>query len=129
MDVYRCTIAPGVWFGSKRIHIGNASSVNYGCMFNTTSKISIGNNCDIGMQVLFVTSTHEIGPSEKRGGKAISRPIIIGNGVWIGARSVILPGAMIGHGAVIAAGSIVSGNIPDNMLFGGVPAKEIRKLQ
>ncbi|WP_442978418.1 DapH/DapD/GlmU-related protein [Rhodococcus sp. ADH] len=81
------------------------------------------------MQVLFVTSTHEIGPSEKRGGKAISRPIIIGNGVWIGARSVILPGAMIGHGAVIAAGSIVSGNIPDNMLFGGVPAKEIRKLQ
>lgn len=56
-------------------------------------------------------------------------PIAVGDGVWIGARSVILPGATIGDGAVIAAGAVVTGNVEPNALYGGVPAKRIKDLQ
>lgn len=129
MNICRCYISPGVWFGSERVTIGRGTFVNYRCMFNTSAPISIGANCDIGMEVLFATSSHEVGSSSRRAGCAVALPIAVGDGVWIGARSVILPGATIGDGAVIAAGAVVTGNVEPNALYGGVPAKRMRDLQ
>lgn len=128
MAVESSNISPDVWFGSERISIGLRTTINYGCMFNTSSPITIGAGCDIAMQVLFATSSHEIGPGSRRAGRAISSPITVGDGVWIGARSVVLPGVHIGAGSIIAAGSVVTEDCDANSLYAGVPARKIRSL-
>ncbi|GAA3763606.1 hypothetical protein GCM10022240_14970 [Microbacterium kribbense] len=63
-----------------------------------------------------------------RAGESTSLPIYVGNGVWIGAAALILPGAVIGSGTVIAAGAVVTGRCDENSLYGGVPARKIRDL-
>lgn len=128
MDVGRCSISPKVWFGSKRVSIGDGTFVNYDCMFNTSARVAIGSNCDIGMGTLFVTSTHELDGYKRRAGTPYAERIIIGDGVWIGARATILPGATIGSGVVIAAGAVVRGKIESNAIYAGVPARKIRDL-
>jgi acetyltransferase-like isoleucine patch superfamily enzyme len=92
------------------------------------SLIQVGQNVDIAPRCLIVTGTHEIGDSTHRAGEGKSQSIIIGDGTWIGTNSTILGGVCIGHGCVIAAGSLVSENIDNNCLVGGVPAKVIRNL-
>lgn len=108
--------------------IGQGTFVNYGCMFNTTAPITLGQNCDIGMNVLFVTSSHELGPAERRAGAATADPIEIGDGTWIGANAVILPGVTVGAGCVIAAGAVVVRDCDANGLYAGVPARKVRSL-
>jgi len=125
MKVDRALICPNVWFGNRNISIGSGTFVNYRCVFNTAGGIIIGDNCDIAMDVSFVTSTHEMGGPKRRAGSPASAPIHVGNGVWIGARAIILPGVTIGDGAVIAAGSVVTRDCQPNNLYAGVPAKLI----
>ncbi|NWL35189.1 acyltransferase [Paenarthrobacter nitroguajacolicus] len=122
MDVARSVICPNVWFGSRNIVIGEGTFINYRCVFNTHGGIAIGRNCDIAMDVSFVTSTHEPGTPERRAGESKPQPIIVGNGVWIGTRAVILPGVTIGDGAVIAAGAVVTRDCEPHTLYAGVPA-------
>jgi maltose O-acetyltransferase len=128
LDVDSCHISAHVWFGSARVSIGRDSFVNQRCFFNTHAPVSIGKNVAIGMDCLFVTGSHAIGSSEQRSGPATAKPIVVEDGVWIGARSTILPGVTIGRGTVIAAGSVVTNDCPENGLYGGVPAKLIRVL-
>ena len=90
--------------------------------------IEIGDNCDIAFQVKFICLTHDIGSSERRAGKARTLPIKIGNGCWIGSEAIILPGVTVGDGCIIAAGSVVSKDCDPDYLYGGVPAKKIKKL-
>lgn len=91
--------------------------------------IEIGDNVDIAPQVFIGTGTHELSSDGSRvAGKGASKSIQIGNGTWIGARAVILPGVKIGKMCMIAAGSLVNKDVPDYTMVGGVPAKEIRKL-
>jgi maltose O-acetyltransferase len=129
MNVERCNVAPGVWFGSGRVSIGADSFINYGCQFNTSARISIGARCDIAMQVLFVTSSHEVGGPHRRAGRPTAEPIVVGDGCWIGARSVILPGVTIGAGTIVAAGSVVVRDCDTNSLYAGVPALKVRDMQ
>ncbi len=91
-------------------------------------KTTIGDNVAIGPFVRLITDTHELGPAHKRAGKSRFDPIVIGDGSWIGASVTILAGVTIGRGCVVAAGSIVTKDVPDNTLVGGVPAKPIRTL-
>lgn len=128
MQVEPSRISPDVWFGSSRVSIGEGTFINYGCMFNTSAPISIGRNCDIGMRVTFVTSSHEVGVPARRAGKATAAGIRVGNGVWIGASAVVLPGVSIGDGAVIAAGAVVTKSCPAHGIYGGVPAKLVRSF-
>ena len=110
---------------------GDGCLVNRRCVFETQgaeAAITLGNNVWIGHEVLMTVGSHEIGPPCQRAGSGTSRPILIGDGVWIGARAVILPGVTIGEGAVVAAGAVVNKDIPANTLYGGVPAKIIRDL-
>lgn len=128
LDVAKCRISPKVWFGSSRVSIGRGTFINYGCMFNTSAPIVIGMNCDIGMNVVFVTSSHVIGPPDRRAGAATTAPISVGSGTWIGANSVVLPGVTIGAGCVIAAGAVVTKDCDAHGLYAGVPAKKLRSL-
>lgn len=103
------------------------------CMLNRDAYIrahtSIGDNVFIGPFVRLITDGHVIGSKSKRAGKNQTLPIVVGNGVWIGASSTVLGGVTIGDGAMVAAGSLVNKNVPSNALVAGVPARVIRMLE
>lgn len=108
--------------------IGDYVGIGISCFFDLAATISIGDYTGIGPEVMMITGTHDIGPSTKRVGPSQAEPIVIGKGVWIGARCTIMPGVTIGDGAIIATGSVVSKDIPPNMMAGGNPARVLRKL-
>lgn len=128
MRVERCGVASRVWFGSRRMTVGRGTFIGYGSMFDTFAPIAIGRDCAIAMQTTFVTSTHQLAGPAKRAGAIETRPIVVGDGVWIGARSTILPGVTIGDGAVVAAGAVVTRDCEPNTLYAGVPARAVRRL-
>lgn len=107
-------------------------SIGSGCYVNRDSyvraNVTIGNNVNIGPFVSLMTDGHEIGSSTRRAGKNKFPPIVIGDGVWIGANVTVVGGVTIGAGAIIAAGAVVSGDVAPNTLVGGVPAKFIKDL-
>lgn len=117
------------YFGSKDIEMGHGSYINKECLFdNANDLVKIGDMCAIGYRVTFLTTNHNMGDMEKRGGSVEAKGIKVGNGVWIGANSVILPGVTIGDGVVIAAGAVVTGDCEPNSLYVGVPARKAKNL-
>jgi serine acetyltransferase len=111
-----------------RVHIGEMCWINAGCTLDASAEVTIGNVVAMGQEVMVLTNTHRIGPPNYRAGVSMNLPVTIGDGCWLGARSVILPGVDIGPGVVVAAGSVVAKSVPANSLVGGVPAKLIRML-
>jgi maltose O-acetyltransferase len=117
------------FLGVLEIQVDKNSFIGHDCLFiGGVSKVIIGQNCDISSRVSFVTGSHVIGQHDRRAGSGISKDIIIGDGVWIGYGSTILGGVNVGNGSIIAAGSVVTCDVPSNCLFGGVPAKFIKYL-
>lgn len=101
----------------SRLVIGRSCLINVGCFLDAQDDITIGDRVSIGHQVMILTTTHKVGPEERRADFAgITAPVRIEAGVWIGARSVILPGVTIGRGSIIGAGTIVRKDVPANML-------------
>jgi maltose O-acetyltransferase len=121
-------IAPGSLFTGPDVAIGRGSFVNTMCLFDAWAPITLGNRVAVGMGVLFATSTHKLGPSGARAGPLDVAPITVGDGVWIGARAVLLPGVSVGSGCVIAAGAVVTEDCAPDGLYAGVPARRIRDL-
>jgi maltose O-acetyltransferase len=121
-------IRPGNHFGGRSIFIGEGTFINYRCFFDGSAPIHIGRKCGIGMEVMFCTSTHAIGPAAERAGRVCPRPITIGDGCWIGTRAVILPGVTVGDGCVVAAGAVVAKDCAPNGMYAGVPARRIKDL-
>ncbi|MFY0407336.1 acyltransferase [Solicola sp. PLA-1-18] len=108
-----------------RLTIGDDVFVNQGAVIHARTQISIGSRVRIGDLVSVCdTDFHEVDP----GGGIRSEPIVIGDDVWIARGAVVLPGSSIGDGAVVAAGSVVRGDVPPWTLVGGVPAKVIRPI-
>ncbi len=115
--------------GSRaRITIGANCFLNAPLYLDATEPITIGNGVSIGHHVVIITTGHEIGPPESRAGVHYNAPVTIGDGTWIAANVTLLPGVTIGKGAVIAAGAVVTKDVPDNVLAGGVPARVLREL-
>lgn len=121
-------IRPGSYFKRSNVRIGRDTFINYDCLFDNLGNIEIGDKCAIGPQVMFATITHESGGSDRRAGGVIAQPIIIGNGCWIGARAMILPGVNVAEGCIIAAGALVIRDCEPHGLYAGVPAKRIKEL-
>lgn len=117
--------AIGVHFGDNLHIYGDAWN-----MFGTEPWcISLGNNVHITKEVLFIT--HDGGTllfRSKFPDLEITKKIKVGNNVYIGVRSIILPGVSVGNNCIIAAGSVVTKSIPDNCVYGGVPAKFIKSI-
>lgn len=134
------TIGAGSAFGGRirvvgvgarlrsRITLGMNCWINDGCTFDGSAEITLGDGVALGHEVMLLTSTHEIGPHFYRAGRSTNLRVEIGDGSWIGARSVVLPGVTIGRGAVVAAGSVVNRDVADNVLVAGVPARVVRSL-
>ena len=113
----------------QKLVIGSCCWINIGCLFDLGAEIRIGSHVSIGHDVLLLTVSHEIGAPRHRASKRVVKPINIGNGAWIGSRSMILPGVTIGSGAVVAAGSVVHQDVVPNTMVAGVPARPIRTLR
>lgn len=111
----------------KNIHIGKHVFINMGCKFQDQGGIYIGDGTLIGHNVVLATLNHAMQPDRRS--TMIPKPIHIGENVWIGSNAVILPGVTVGNGAIIAAGAVVSKDVPENTIVGGVPAKVIRKIE
>ncbi len=112
----------------QRLSIGRNCVVNIGVLFNMGERITIQDGVAIGHQVMILTESHGIGPAERRAAELTARPVAVGAGAWLGARSVLLPGISVGAGSVIASGAVVSRDIPENVLAAGVPARVVKEL-
>lgn len=110
----------------KNLTIGKHVFLNSGCKFQDQGGITIGDGAQIGHNVVLATLNHSLNPANRK--DVIPAPIHIGRDVWIGANAVILPGVTIGDGAVIAAGAVVTKDVPENTVAGGVPAKVIKTI-
>lgn len=108
--------------------------IKEGCFFNhgtylmDGAKITIGSHCFFGPNCGFYTASHPLLASERNQGFEKAQPITIGDNVWFGASVIVLPGVSIGHDSVIGAGSIVTHDIPANVLAFGNPCQVIRGL-
>lgn len=110
------------FFKPTGITIGQNSIIGYRCFLDGRGQLTIGSHVDIASEVLIYTDEHNIN-SEDFGNSF--GPVIIKDYVFVGPRAIILPGITIGRGAVIAAGAVVTKNVPDFEIWGGVPAKKI----
>ena len=111
----------------KNITIGQDVFINSGCHFQDQGGIEIGDGTMIGHNVVLATINHDLNPKENRKNHYAS--IKIGNHVWIGSNATILPGVTIGDWAVVAAGAVVTQNVPTMTVVGGVPAKVLKAVK
>jgi acetyltransferase-like isoleucine patch superfamily enzyme len=109
------------------IRIGRNVFVNQGCRFNDIGGIEIGDDVMIGPAVSLISSGHPVDPEERRRG-VTAAPIRIGRNVWIGASALVLQGVTIGEDAVVAAGAVVTRDVPARTLVAGVPAVVLREI-
>ena len=139
-------VGAGVWIEppffcdyGAHIHIGPDSFVNVNCVFLDSAEIRIGRNVLVGPAVQLLTVTHPlraadriVEPSAENAAAApyrtFARPITIGDRVWLGAGSIVLPGVTIGAGTTIGAGSLVTADVPANCLALGQPCRVQREL-
>ena len=110
----------------KKITFGKNVFVNSCCHFQDQGGIEIGDGCLIGHNVVFATIDHDLYPENNRVNHYA--PIKLGKSVWVGSNSTILPGVTVGDWAVIAAGAVVTRDVPPMTIVGGVPAKVINVI-
>lgn len=110
----------------KNLKIGKKVFFNAGVKIQDQGGVTIEDGVLIGHNVVIATLDHSLDPNCR--GNMIPAPIHIGKNVWIGANATICKGVTIGDGAVIAAGAVVTTDVPENTVFGGVPAKQIKKI-
>lgn len=116
------------FFSVKNLELGEDSIIGHGAFLDGRDVIIIGNHVDIASDVMVYNSEHDI---EAEDFKTHNAPVEIGDYVFIGPRVIILPGVRVGRGAVIAAGAVVTKDVPEFTIVGGIPAKAIgeRKLK
>ena len=109
------------------IYVGDNFYAGFNCTILDMAEVKVGDNCMIGPNVGLYTAGHSIEPTDRnKSGYAI--PITIGNDVWIGGSCVILPGVTIGDNSIVAAGSVVTKDVPSNVIVAGNPAKILKNI-
>ena len=109
------------------IRLGRKVFINSGCMFMDRGGITLEDHVFIGPHVNIITENHAEEPELRH--NVYTRPILVKRNAWVGAAAVILPGVTIGENAIVAAGAVVTQDVPDNTIVAGVPAKVIRKIK
>jgi maltose O-acetyltransferase len=112
----------------ENISIGARTFVNYHLTALDVAAIVIGEDCQIGPNVQLLTPTHPIDPQPRRDKLEAAQPITIGDNVWLGGGVIVCPGVSIGDNSVIGAGSVVTRDIPANVVAVGNPARVLREI-
>jgi acetyltransferase-like isoleucine patch superfamily enzyme len=120
-------IPPFYTTAGLEISVGRNVFVNQNCTFYDLGGLDIADDVMIGPNVSIITSGHPIAPSQRRA-SVIARPIAIERNAWIAAGATIIGGVTVGENSVVAAGSVVTRNVPPNTLVGGNPARIIRSI-
>jgi acetyltransferase-like isoleucine patch superfamily enzyme len=120
-------IPPFYTAGGDEIRVGRNVFVNQNCTFYDLGGLDIADDVMIGPNVNIITAGHPLEPSRRRAA-TIGRPIVIEKGVWIAAAAIIVGGVTVGENSVVAAGSVVTKDVPPNALVGGNPARFIRSI-
>jgi acetyltransferase-like isoleucine patch superfamily enzyme len=115
-----------VFYNPSSIHIGKDVYIAYGCWFMAGERITIGNEVLFGPYCVAASSNHTKLNNSFRYGKPLKSPITIGYGSWIAAHVTLTAGCSIGRGNLIAAGAVVNGIFPDNVIVAGIPAQIIK---
>lgn len=110
-----------------RITIGPRTFINRGLTALDVAPITIGADCQIGPHVQLLTPTHPIDPQPRRDKLEAAQPIVIGDNVWLGGGVIVCPGVTIGENSVIGAGSVVTKDVPANVVAVGNPARVVRE--
>lgn len=111
-------------YNPAHITIGEDTIIGENCVLDGRAKLEIGNHVDIASEVMIYNSQHDIADSAFR---PTNYPVLINDYVFIGPRAIILPGVTIGRGAVVAAGAVVTRDVEENCVVGGVPASKIKE--
>ena len=112
----------------KNTHIGENFYANFNLVVVDDIEVYIGDNVMIAPNVTITATGHPVDPDLRKGGAQFSIPVKIGNDVWIGSNVVILPGITVGDNSVIGAGSVVTKDIPSNVVAVGNPCKVLREI-
>ena len=112
----------------KFIEIGDRTFINYDCIILDACKVKIGKHVLIGPRTCIYSATHPIYAPVRIEGYDISKPVTIGDNVWLGGNVVVNPGVTIGENSIIGAGSVVTKDIPANVIAAGNPCKVIREI-
>jgi len=112
----------------KNITIGDNVYINFGCIILDCSEVTIGSNTLLGPNIGLYAANHSTDATERINGGCYGKPIHIGNNVWLGGDVKVLQGVTIEDNTIIGAGSIVTKDIPDNVIAVGNPCKVIRKI-
>ena len=115
-------------FGGKKVHFGNRVYANFNLTLVDDEAIYVGDDVKFGPNVTVCTAAHPILPALRRKAYQFNLPVSIGNCVWIGTGAVILPGVTIGDNSVIGAGSVVTKDIPANVVAVGNPCRVLRPI-
>lgn len=107
-----------------RVEIGNNVFINYGSSIGASELVRIGDGCQIGSHAIIMDNDYH--QADDKTAKPESKPVILEDHVWLGVRVTVLKGVTIGEGAVVAAGSVVTKDVPSRTLAAGVPARVIR---
>lgn len=110
----------------KNIEVGNNVFINACCHFQDHGGVTLGDGCQIGHNVVFATLNHGLAPEHRH--TTYPAPIVLGKNVWVGSNSTILQGVTVGDNAVVAAGAVVTKDVPANTIVGGIPAKVIKYI-
>jgi acetyltransferase-like isoleucine patch superfamily enzyme/acyl carrier protein len=108
------------------LEIGDAVNINFGAAISARQSVKIGNRVRIGPYCVIMDSDYH---SAREGEETMVQPVVIEDDVWLAGRVSVLRGAHIGHGSVITAGSVVTGEIPPRVVAGGVPARVLRRRE
>lgn len=111
----------------KNIAVGENVFINACCHFQDHGGVTLGDGCQIGHNVVFATLNHGLLPEDR--GTTYPAPIVLGKNVWVGSNATILQGVTIGDNAVVAAGAVVTKDVPADTIVGGVPARFIKCIQ
>ena len=113
----------------RNIHVGDFFLANYNVTILDIAEFRAGDHVWIGPGTLISTINHPLSPRGRRDFLGIAKPVVIGNDVWIGGNCTILPGVTIGDNVVVAAGAVVTKDVPANSLVGGVPARVLKGIE
>lgn len=131
IDAETINIFPGSQITGRNVHLGARTFVNHGCYLEVDpgGRIDIGEQCLLSPGVMVLSSSHDLDPAGRVQPRTRPNHTVIGDRVWLGARSTVMPGVRIGDGCVVAAGAVVTKDCAPHGLYAGVPARRIRDFE